>query len=80
MSPKTKNQLDCNDMNTHDKGFCMHFHAGIHKVVLDIKKVYPLLAKVREISELDNTPDGCQGCKDCEILEKLVGIVSVSAQ
>ena len=66
----------CQDSSNHDKGFSMHFHAGIHKVALDPKMVVPLLARVREIYELTAAPDVNTGCKDCELLEKIITIAT----
>ena len=76
MEPKTDMETACQDSSNHDKGFSMHFHAGIHKVALDPKMVVPLLARVREIYELTAAPDVNTGCKDCELLEKIITIVT----
>ena len=75
MEPQTDMEAACQDSSNHDKGFSMHFHAGIHRVALDTKMIYPLLARVREISELESAPTGCNGCKDCDLLESLVNII-----
>jgi hypothetical protein len=77
MEPKTDMETACQDSSNHDKGFSMHFHAGIHKVALDLKMVVPLLAGVREIYELTAAPSGNTGCKDCELLEKIITIVAL---
>jgi len=74
MEPKTDMETACQDSSNHEKGFSMHFHAGIHKVVINPKMITPLLARVREIFELTIAPDGNSGCKDCELLEKLITI------
>lgn len=76
MEPKTDMETACLDSSNHDKGFSMHFHAGIHKITLDTKMIYPLLAKVREIFELENAPGRYKGCKDCDLTERLVNIVN----
>ena len=76
MEPKTDMETACQDSSNHDKGFSMHFHAGIHKVAIDPKMVAPLLARVREIYELTAAPDGNTGCKDCELLEKIITIAN----
>ena len=75
MEPQTDMETACKDSSNHDKGFSMHFHAGIHRVILDTEMIYPLLARVREISELESAPAGCSGCKDCALLESLVNII-----
>jgi len=76
MEPKTDKESACQDSSHHEKGFSMHFHAGIHKVTLNPKMVIPLLVRVREIFELAAAPEGINGCKDCELLESLITIAT----
>ncbi|MBN1644073.1 MAG: hypothetical protein JW856_04580 [Dehalococcoidales bacterium] len=75
MEPKTDMETACQDSSHHGKGFSMHFHAGIHRVAINQRMIYPLLAMVREIYELKNAPAGGSGCKDCQILEKLLATI-----
>lgn len=76
MEPKTDKETACQESSHHEKGFSMHFRAGIHKVPLDPQMVTPLLSRVREIFELTSSPDGNSDCNDCQLLEKLITIAA----
>ena len=57
----------------------MGFSAHIEQVVLNPGRVQALLAKTREISELDAIPRSTDGCKNCQCLEGLLEIVRESS-
>jgi hypothetical protein len=74
MEPVTHAGAANDVINHRDSGFAMGFSAHIHKVALNPNAIYPLLVKVRKISELNSAPAGCSGCKDCEILGNLLKV------
>jgi len=51
------------------------FAANIHKVMLNLSIIPPLLARTREIYELDSAPSGREGCNDCQLLEGLLEVI-----
>jgi hypothetical protein len=53
----------------------MGFSVYIKQVSLNPGSVQALLAKTREIYELDNIPPHTEERKDCESLEVLIGIL-----
>jgi hypothetical protein len=77
MEPQTDRETASRDSSNHPAGFSMDFHAGIKKVALDTAKIYPLLAKVREINDLESLPGRYRGCKDCDLMEKLLNIAAL---
>lgn len=72
MEPVT--DRDILDFNLHyrNDGFLMGFKANILEIPIDLPSIYPLLARVREIHDMDSPPDGCPGCNDCRILENIL--------
>jgi len=74
MEPVTDEGAVASDENCHDDGFGMGFTANIHKVTLDLNIVPPLLAKTREIYDLEGPPAGREGCSNCQLLEGLLEV------
>ena len=56
-----------------EEGFYIPFTAHIEAVDLDPERIIePLLAKVREIGEMEAPPEGKEGCEDCRRLGEMV--------
>jgi hypothetical protein len=53
----------------------MGFSVHIQQVTLNPDSVQALLAKTRDIYELDEIPHHTEGCKNCKCLEGLLEIV-----
>lgn len=70
--PVTDDAAAKKDANQTSSGFLMEFSAHILPVDLVPDKIPPLLAKVREIYELEHPPQGREGCKDCSLLQDLI--------
>jgi hypothetical protein len=64
----------CDEHHRAD-GFIMGFSVHIEQVSLNGGNVQALLAKTKEIYELDEIPLSSAGCKDCQCLEGLIQIV-----
>lgn len=75
MEPITDEDAAASDKNLHEDGFGMGFTANIHKVTLDLNIMPPLLAKTREIHNLENPPVGLKGCRNCQLLEGLLEVI-----
>lgn len=75
MEPVTDESAVDDEANHRDDGFAMGFNANIHKVALDLNIIPPLLARTREIHELNSAPSGCEGCNDCQRLEGLLEVI-----
>jgi hypothetical protein len=73
--PVTDETATTCDEHHRDNGFVMGFSVYIKPVSLNTGSVQALLAKTREIYELDEIPPHTGGCKDCESLEGLIGIL-----
>ena len=59
-----------------ENGFYMPFEAHIEEIELDPEKIVePLLGKVREIVDLQESPEGREDCEDCRRLERLRGLL-----
>ena len=69
--PVTEDPAASRDSNHTDSGFLMEFSAHVRPVDLAMQKIPPLLAKVREIYDLQRPPRGKKGCKDCALLQGL---------
>jgi hypothetical protein len=76
MEPVTHTGAVVDSTNYRDDGFAMGFTAYIHKVEVNSSSIPPLLARVREIYELDSAPMGCDGCSDCQIMQRIFQIAS----
>lgn len=60
--------------NHMDDGFSMKFVTKIVEVPVNLKLITPLLAKTRELYELNSAPPGREGCKDCEKLSEILDL------
>lgn len=76
MEPVTGHEVLDESVHYRDDGFLMGFKANVLKLTIDTGSIYPLLVKVRKISELDSPPQGCLECDNCRILERLLAIVT----
>jgi hypothetical protein len=76
MEPVTDADAATDGSNHRHNGFAMGFSANIHKVALNLDTIPLLLARVREIYELSNAPEGSAECNDCYLLESLLKIAS----
>ena len=70
--PQTSVGADDVDSVVAPDGFAMRFSAKVLPVALEPDKIPPLLARVREIYDLQFPPTGRAGCKDCRSLEELL--------
>ena len=52
----------------------MGFFANIRPVTINPSLLDPLLAKTREILELQTCPPGRRGCNNCQRLDQLIDI------
>ena len=57
-------------------GFAMRFVAKVLPVELALDKIPLLLARVREIYDLQYPPTGRAGCRDCRLLDGLVELLA----
>lgn len=73
--------LTTEDMGTviNGDGFSMGFKANILPIPLDTDIIPPLLRKARDISDLQEPPEGRDGCRDCELLAGLVEMAALGA-
>ena len=74
--PITDDQAAANDANHNEDGFALGFSVHIVDVPLDVAILEPLMAKTREIYDLQNSPSGRSGCKDCQHLTSLIELVA----
>lgn len=72
--PVTDVDADDVDSVVSADGFAMRFNAKILPVLLEPDSILPLLARVREIYDLQHPPTGKAGCKDCRSLEELLAL------
>ncbi|MFH0749146.1 MAG: PD-(D/E)XK nuclease family protein [Candidatus Bathyarchaeota archaeon] len=73
--PVTDETATTRDEHHRENGFIMGFSVYIKQVSLNPGSVQALLAKTREIYELDEIPPHTEDCKDCQCLEGLIEIV-----
>jgi hypothetical protein len=71
MEPVTGDEAASSDQNHTDDGFLMGFSAKVHEIERRPEILPPLLTKVRELYEMEKSPEGMPGCKDCERLDDL---------
>lgn len=71
MEPVTDDTAASSDDNRRDDGFAMGFAADIVAVPVNPAILEPLLAKTREIFELDRAPASRSGCTDCQRVDQL---------
>lgn len=57
------------DSVVREDGFTMRFSAKLLPVELDVDRILPLLARVRETYDLPHAPKGTEGCRDCELIQ-----------
>jgi hypothetical protein len=69
--PQTDIGTDDVDSVTLADGFTMDFKSHVLPIEIDAGLVPDLLAKARDIFDLDVPPDSREGCKDCEMLTEL---------
>lgn len=72
MEPVTDKDLLDFELHYRDDGFLMGFKANVLEIPVDTSCISPLLARVREIYEMDKPPAGRTGCNDCQILENFL--------
>jgi hypothetical protein len=65
------------DVNHRGSGFAMGFVATVLEVPLDTNMLMPLLARTREIYDLQTSPSGRDGCKDCKLLKDLLDVATM---
>lgn len=73
MEPVTHNDAVTDKKNHREDGFAMGFSASLHPLERNTAVISGLLAKVREIYEMDDPPHGHADCADCQIVEKMLG-------
>lgn len=73
--PVTDETATTCDEHHRENGFIMGFSVCIKPVAINPGSVQALLARTREIYELNDIPRHTEGCKDCQCLERLVEIV-----
>lgn len=74
--PVTGNTAAAKDTNLTEAGFVMEFSTHIVPVDLKPMKIPALLAKVREIFDLERPPKSRAGCQDCALLKNLIELGS----
>jgi hypothetical protein len=75
--PQAEVDTSCIEAVSADQGFLLEFSAKILRVELNLENIPPLLARVREMSELLVAPKGRTGCKECRLVDSLVSAVSI---
>jgi hypothetical protein len=75
--PVTDENTAAQDTIHHDGGFSMPFTARVLNVDLDLGKIRPLLARVRDILDRPSAPTGRNGCKDCGCLNDLIALAQI---
>ena len=73
--PVTDETACARDEHHHATGFIMGFSVHVEQVSLKPDTVQDLLAKTREIYELDEIPPHTGDCKNCECLEGLIEVL-----
>lgn len=73
--PVTDEAATTCDEHHRNNGFIMGFSVYIKQVLLNPSSIKVLLAKTKQIYELDEVPPHTGGCKNCESLEGLIGIL-----
>ena len=76
MEPVTDESAASSDENRRGDGFAMGFAADIVAVPVNPAVLDPLLAKTREIFELDRAPAGRRACTDCDRVDPLSALLS----
>jgi len=74
--PKTEVDAESIDEVCSVDGFNMRFRAKVLPVALEPDSILPLLARAREIFDLQFPPTGRAGCKDCGLLAGLVAMLT----
>ncbi len=72
--PVTDDDCARRDDYQNEKGFLMEFSAHIRPVDLKPETIPPLVARVRDIYELNRPPDSETGCKNCLLLQGLIDL------
>lgn len=75
--PITDEASATEDVNHRGSGFAMGFVATVLEVTLDTNILMPLLARTREIYNLQTSPSGRDGCKDCKLLKDLLDVATM---
>jgi hypothetical protein len=73
--PATNISVDDIDSLCAKDGFSTQFVAKLLPIELRPSMIPPLLARVREICDMEAVPAGREGCEDCERLERVVQMV-----
>ncbi len=74
--PLTDDQAAANDANHNGDGFALGFSVHIVDVPLDVSILEPLMAKTREIYDLQASPSGRSTCKNCQQLANLIELAA----
>ncbi len=73
MEPETGEETTQDPSLIDDKGFSMGFEATVVDVDLRPEKLIPpLLAKVKDVEQMERPPAPLAGCKDCKALDGLI--------
>ena len=75
--PVTDEESASEDAVHREDGFAMGFVAHVVDVKLNTAMIGPLLAKTREICDLETCPYGRRGCRNCGFLNDLLDIASL---
>ncbi len=75
MEPVTDQDAAASSTNHREEGFGMGFTANVHNVTLDLNIIHPLLAKTRDIYNLESPPTSREGCSNCELVQGLRAVV-----
>lgn len=77
MEPSTDVNTASSEEAVTSDGFTMWFIGKVLEVRLEPDEIIPpLLARTREIYEMDTCPEGARGCKDCDMLSHLLTVVA----
>lgn len=75
--PVTDDATARNDDYLNETGFLMEFSAHIRPVKLASEMIPPLLAKVREVYDLNCPPESRDGCENCALLQGLIDVANL---
>jgi hypothetical protein len=64
------------DRSAHPRGFSMGFAAKVLPVPVDLRRIEPMLVRVRDLVSAATPPEGLPGCKDCQRLAGIVALMS----
>ena len=74
--PMTDDDAASDDDNHNGEGFALGFSVRVVPVPLNAAMLGPLMARTRELYQLEECPTGRGGCKDCQQLGSLLELAT----